>query len=531
MCSSSSSKWLGRKKKEGMMIMKIMMLMRMMIVSISIVSIVMLSSSSSPFVHAQTTPTSAPTNGPFCPVCLNGNRAMGNQNIGGIACQFADQLGRNRELSSEECAYFQGLASTSDDPCECSDPTPKPTTMMMMTTMKPTIAPTLEPTTTSPTSSPTFEPTTATPTSSPTVATPFCNICRDSPILFPQLNNPFAIIASLEQQMNITCQQAQDKAIQKGGQPGLTESQCLDFQALAVGTCGCPFEPTSAPTTDTANTPAPSAGPDLIPDCPVCGQNNGDSPTNGTGMILDKTCVEWNVLGTNGLLTLEECVSVQLLAQTSFDPCGCSSIPTTTLQPTSPSPTTTAPTNIPTLVPTRIGDRVEFCNICRDASFGDLSLQNPDETLASFISGGISISCGFAQFLGSTLNDQNGPVYTLDQCAIAQSLAVGVCGCPNEPTSAPVTLPAVTPQPTDAPPGVFCLVCPNGNMATGTGLLGSMQCQDVDNMARESQLTDEECLAAQTRAAQDDDPCGCGSGPGGPPAGAPIGTYVLELVP
>ena len=195
-----------------------------------------------------------------------------------------------------------------------------------------------------------------------------------------------------------------------------------------------------------------------------------------------------------------------------------------TVEPTT-SPTTTEPTNVPTLVPTRIGDRIEFCNICRDATFGDLSLSKPDATIASFVNGGISITCGFAQFLGSTLNVNNGPVYTLTQCAIAQSLAVGTCGCPNEPTIAPSTTAAggvttASPQPTDGPPGVFCLICPNGNMATGTGLLGSMLCQDVDTMARDSLLTDEECLAAQTRAAQDDDPCGCSGGP----APAPVGT-------
>jgi len=445
---------------------------------------------------------------------------MGNQNIGGIACQFADQLGRTRQLSAEECAYFQGLASTSGDPCECADPTPKPTptTMMGAATMKPTIGPTTpEPTTLAPTRNPTPEPTTAAPTPSPTVATPFCNICRDSPILFPQINNPLATIASLEQQMTITCQQAQDTAIQKGGQPGLTEAQCLDFQALAVGTCGCPFEPTNAPVVDPS--PAPSTKPDTIPDCPVC--QNGEPIGNSTGMILDKTCTEWNVLGTNGLLTLEECVSVQLLAQTPLDPCGCDH--PSTLQPT-PAPTTVvvAPTAVPTVPPTPLGDRVEFCNICRDATFGDLSLGRPNATLASFISGGISIQCGFAQFLGSTLNPQ-GPVYTLEQCAIAQSLAVGgTCGCPNEPTAAPVVAPipaVVTPQPTDPAPGVYCLICPNGNMATGLGVLGSMLCQDVDTMARMSELTDEECLAAQTRAAQDDDPCGCS---GGAPAPAPV---------
>mmetsp|Transcript_37795 Transcript_37795/g.91943 ORF Transcript_37795/g.91943 Transcript_37795/m.91943 type:complete len:507 (+) Transcript_37795:314-1834(+) len=457
--------------------------------------------------------------GPYCPVCLNGNRAMGNQNIGGVACQFADQQGRARQLTAEECAYFQGLASTSGDPCECSDPTPKPTTMMMATkTMKPTIAPTPEPTTSPPTAGPTVEPTTAAPTPSPTVATPFCNICRDSPILNPFLGRPLAVVANLEMRMNITCQEAQDMAIQRGGRPGLTEGQCLDFQALAVGTCGCPFEPTDAPVAvaPPPSSASPSVTPDTVENCPVC--QNGNPITNATGTILDKTCTEWNVLGTDGRLTLEECVSVQLQASTELDPCGCA--PSTT--PLSTSQPTVAPTQVPTVPPTVLADRTEFCNICRDAGFGDLSLERPNATLASFVGGGISIQCGFGQFLGSTLNPQ-GPVYTLQQCAIAQSLAVGTCGCPNDPTAgAPVAAPSlpavVTPTPTpEPPPGVFCLICPNGNMVTGLGILGSMLCQDVDGMARRSELTDEECLAAQTRAAQDDDPCGCGPAAPGTP--------------
>lgn len=449
--------------------------------------------------------------GLFCPVCLNGNLATGNQNIGGIPCQLADQLGRNRNLTDAECASYQALAATPDDPCECADPTPKPT---MMVTSKPTVAPTTASPTAAPTLTPTRTPTpvpTSVPTVTPTVDAPFCNICRDSPILNPNINNPDAVIANLDDQMSITCQEAQDMAIQKNGRPGFTTSQCLDFQALAVGRCGCPFEPTPTPAVS-PTTPVPNtdAAPPTITNCPVC--QNGNPISIPSGQILSITCTEWNIRGTNGDLTLEECVAVQLLASTELDPCGC--------RPVTPSPTTTAPTSAvpvptatPTVPPTRIADRVEFCNICRDAGL-DLSLSEPTATLASFVSGGISISCQFAQILGSVLNP-DGPVYTLEQCAIAQSLAVGTCGCPGEVTAPPA--PSSATVPTAAPltdEGIFCLICPDGNMATGLGILGSMQCQDVDAMGRNKMLTSEECLAAQTRAAQDDDPCGCGPTPG-----------------
>lgn len=115
------------------------------------------------------------------------------------------------------------------------------------------------------------------------------------------------------------------------------------------------------------------------------------------------------------------------------------------------------------------------------------------------------ITCGEAQFIGGPL----GLGFTLEQCAIAQALAVNTCGCPNEPTPAPATVPA-TPAPTPAPVTVFCLLCPDGNPSTGTGSIGGNQCQDVDMMGRSRMLTEAQCLAAQIRAAQSDDPCGCG---------------------
>lgn len=117
---------------------------------------------------------------------------------------------------------------------------------------------------------------------------------------------------------------------------------------------------------------------------------------------------------------------------------------------------------------------------------------------------GFPISCGQAQFIGGPL----GPGFTVEQCAIAQSLAVGTCGCPNEPTESPALAP-VTPAPSPPPETVFCLICPNGNAATGTGSIGGLQCQDVDMMGRAEELTEDECIGAQIAAAASLDPCGC----------------------
>ena len=65
-----------------------------------------------------------------------------------------------------------------------------------------------------------------------------------------------------------------------------------------------------------------------------------------------------------------------------------------------------------------------------------------------------------------------------------------------------------TPQPTDEP-GVFCLICKGGDMSMGTGSISGFLCQDLDMMGRERMFDQERCVELQTRAAQDDDPCGC----------------------
>mmetsp|Transcript_44881 Transcript_44881/g.108924 ORF Transcript_44881/g.108924 Transcript_44881/m.108924 type:complete len:867 (+) Transcript_44881:369-2969(+) len=65
-----------------------------------------------------------------------------------------------------------------------------------------------------------------------------------------------------------------------------------------------------------------------------------------------------------------------------------------------------------------------------------------------------------------------------------------------------------TPQPTEQE-GVFCLICKGGDMSMGTGSISGFLCQDLDMMGRERMFTQERCVELQTRAAQDDDPCGC----------------------
>lgn len=322
---------------------------------------------------------------------------MGSRSIGGLQCQYVDFLGRSRSLTAEECTWYQNLANAADDPCECADPT-------MMPTKPPTPMPSAAPTF-SPTASPTVEPTPA-PTTKPTLATPaptnklpLCNICRDSPLGDSTINEPSATIASLEG-TTITCQDAQNNATQSFGSLGFTDEQCLDFQALAVGTCGCPFEPTEAPVMAPI-TPAPSTNPGVP--CTVCQNGN---PVMGTGQIAGVPCATVDLRARNELLTLEQCAAAQLLAATPTDPCLCNPTPVPTNTP-SAAPTA-RPTPEPTAAPTEIP---RFpCQICRDGGFP----QNPDGTLVSFF--GLPVSCGRAQFIGGI----NGPGFTLEQCAIAQ---------------------------------------------------------------------------------------------------------------
>mmetsp|Transcript_8555 Transcript_8555/g.21376 ORF Transcript_8555/g.21376 Transcript_8555/m.21376 type:complete len:344 (-) Transcript_8555:3038-4069(-) len=285
--------------------------------------------------------------------------------------------------------------------------------------------------------------------------------------------------------------------------------------------------------------------------CTVCSNGN---VAMGAGSIGGELCQDLDKMGRAEVFTREECNIIQSGASVApDDPCECDDpvtirpsphptvgrltpeptpVPTqsptaaptprptpwpTPVPTTPPTPSPTAnPTATPTANPTATPTENRFpCNICRDGGV----LTNPSGTLVSFL--GTPIFCGTAQFVGGVF----GIGFTLEQCAIAQAAAIGVCGCPNEPTpapikthaggtpttpvNAPVLAPSVAAAAAAADPLVFCLICPMGQMSMGTNAIGGMQCQDVDMMGTNRELTESECLAAQIRAAQPDDPCGC----------------------
>lgn len=136
------------------------------------------------------------------------------------------------------------------------------------------------------------------------------------------------------------------------------------------------------------------------------------------------------------------------------------------------------------------------CNICRDGG----QLKKPNALLGTIL--GLPATCGQAQSLGIP----GGLGFTVEQCAILQSLAIGTCGCPFEPTPAP----DATPAPSVAPETVFCTVCFNGSPASGSGSIGGALCQELDSQGRADSFTAEECLIIQTAAAvAEDDNCEC----------------------
>lgn len=152
-----------------------------------------------------------------------------------------------------------------------------------------------------------------------------------------------------------------------------------------------------------------------------------------------------------------------------------------------------------------------FCNICRDG--GLVTIQ--DATLATL--GGVTVSCGVANEAGLTR------MLTLEQCALAQSLAVGTCGCTGEvvPTAAPVLTGMPTPVPTPTPAPVaqpFCNLCGGGGRATFNGIIGAQQCFDVEQMGMNFELDPLECIVAQIAAFSPSDPCRCS----GLPTVAPV---------
>mmetsp|Transcript_26831 Transcript_26831/g.63993 ORF Transcript_26831/g.63993 Transcript_26831/m.63993 type:complete len:666 (+) Transcript_26831:376-2373(+) len=474
-------------------------------------------------VRADNPPVPAPVPSPteptlFCNICPNGAQAMGTGSVGGSSCQDLDMQGRASEFTFLQCLDIQNGAARSDDPCGCGllHPTPSPTAT-------PTHAPTPH------------------PTHAPTEARFPCSICGFG----EEITDPNALLFTADG-IPVTCAQAESV----GGPFGIgyTPNECFLLQGLAASSCGC-TGPTPAPVPGTV---APSEAPETV-FCTVCFNGN---PAMGAGSIGGELCQDLDKMGREEEFTEQECLIIQTAAAVAEDdPCECID-PTAapTAQPTpvpSPQPTaaptplptaaptprptpwptpvpTPAPTPEPTPVPTpeptespttSPTDTPLFpCEICRDGGLPTL----PDATLVSFF--GVPVTCGFAQFIGSPL----GPGLTLEQCAIAQAAAAqGTCGCPGEPTPAPVkkAIPT-THAPSEAPDTVFCLICPEGTMSMGTGAIGGLQCQDVDQMGREGRLTEDECLAAQLRAAGSDDPCGCN-----PPTPSPVAVTVNAATP
>jgi hypothetical protein len=119
------------------------------------------------------------------------------------------------------------------------------------------------------------------------------------------------------------------------------------------------------------------------------------------------------------------------------------------------------------------------------------------------------ITCREAQNEALQIGDAEG--FTIQQCAIAQALAINTCGCPGEPTPAPVAPPA-TASPTAGPETVFCVLCLNGMQATENGFIAGSQCFDVQKMGVDRELTAQECGGAQLLADTISDPCGCRAG-------------------
>jgi hypothetical protein len=148
------------------------------------------------------------------------------------------------------------------------------------------------------------------------------------------------------------------------------------------------------------------------------------------------------------------------------------------------------PTQTPTVAPPSpveppTEDRFP-CNICR----GGTMITNFNAVLVTAF--GTPVTCGQAQVFGATSG------YTLEQCAIAQALAVGTCGCEGEPTVAPATSPTF-PAPAPPPETVFCTVCFNGRPSnSNAGSIGGTLCSALDAQGRDNQFTSEQCLVIQS---------------------------------
>jgi hypothetical protein len=140
----------------------------------------------------------------------------------------------------------------------------------------------------------------------------------------------------------------------------------------------------------------------------------------------------------------------------------------------------------------------------------------PEAVIFGFGIMSLPVTCGQAQFLAGPL----GPGFTIEQCGIAQALAINTCGCPFEPSgpsspsspSAPAVAPAVGPPAMSPSAGttVFCTVCFTGEPTFSTVAIGGIQCGELDARGRNFEYTRMECLEIQSAAAvAPDDPCDC----------------------
>jgi hypothetical protein len=153
-----------------------------------------------------------------------------------------------------------------------------------------------------------------------------------------------------------------------------------------------------------------------------------------------------------------------------------------------------------------------WCNICRDGG----SVGNPSGTIASVAFGfsEVQITCAQADVAGQNF------FFTQEECFQAQALAAAldVCACTGQPTDPPAPAP-VAPPPTDPPaavatpqPSLFpaCSICLNGNpIGNLNGVVGSMTCQQVNEMAFAGMLSPVVCAIYQSVTSDPFDPCDC----------------------
>eukprot|EP00529_Nitzschia_sp_RCC80_P009946 CAMPEP_0113482372 /NCGR_PEP_ID=MMETSP0014_2-20120614/22884_1 /TAXON_ID=2857 /ORGANISM="Nitzschia sp." /LENGTH=761 /DNA_ID=CAMNT_0000375885 /DNA_START=1021 /DNA_END=3312 /DNA_ORIENTATION=+ /assembly_acc=CAM_ASM_000159 len=256
--------------------------------------------------------------------------------------------------------------------------------------------------------------------------------------------------------------------------------------------------------------------------CLIC--PNGQRPTS-TDSIAGFQCQDLDELGRLRYFSFTECTDLQLRAIQPDDKCGCNTnnnSHVTSPQPTIPTHNQPSPTSppvfhkIPTPAPTDVTELTFPCNLCRAGGL----LTNPQALLYGLADFSGAITCGEAQFVGGPL----GTGFTLEQCGIAQALAINTCGCPFEsnpgPASSPVTAPSAGPPTVGGPSApsisgtVFCSVCFDGMPTFSTNTIGGAQCAELDRRGRNFEFTQEECRDIQSTASiATGDPCACNPTP------------------